>query len=211
MHTLTLEHIDETKDSTVSVLLLNGVHLCYILENGYREVKEMGKTRIPAGTYELFARQSGGFWGRYKERFGHDFVVGFKHIPNYKWVLFHVGNTVEDTDACPLTNTDYHMGDDGNYEGTESVKAYLEFHDILKELFNDGKVFIEIDRGVVPDVPVTEEPNEPTEGEEPTTEEPTTEEPRVKPPIPKAKDIGCGGLLVILLIASLFGAAIASL
>jgi len=205
MHTLTLQHIDETKDSTVSGLLLNGVHLCYILENGYREVKEMGKTRIPAGTYELFARQSGGFWGRYKERFGHDFVVGFKHIPNYKWVLFHVGNTVEDTDACPLTNTYYHMGDDGNYEGTESVKAYLEFHDILKELFNDGKVFIEIDRGEVPE-PQGEPPIV-----TPVNVTPITVPPVSRPPVPKAKDIGCGGLAVILLIASLFGAAIASL
>ena len=142
MNTLTLGQIDETPDSTVSGLMLKGTHLAYNIEDGQRDVKVKGETRIPAGTYELFARQSGGFWGRYKQRFGHDFVIGFKSVPGFKWILIHVGNDNLDTSGCLLACTDYHLGEDGNYEGTDSVRAYLDLHDIIGELFNDGKVFI---------------------------------------------------------------------
>ncbi len=199
MNTLTLKHIDETPNSTVSVLLLNGNHLCYILEDGHRDVKVKGQTRIPAGTYELFPRQSGGFWGRYTKRFGHDFVIGFKSVPNFKWILIHIGNSVLNTEGCLLCGKDYKKDISGNYVVTDSTDTYLMLYDLFAELFRDGPVFIEIDRGKVPDVPVVVEPPVIVTPDQP------------KPPIPKAKDIGCGGLAVILLIASLFGAAIASL
>ena len=204
MTTLTLKHIDETPNSTVSGLMLGDRHLCYIVEDGYREVKVRGQTRIPAGRYELFARESGGFWGRYKARFGHDFVIGFKNVPGFKWILLHIGNSVLDTDGCLLCGKDYRKDVAGNYVATDSTETYLMLYDLFTELFNDGQVFIEIDRGVVPDEPEVDEP-EVDEPEDPPVKPP------VKPPVPKAKEVGCSMLLAILLIASLAGAAIAVL
>ena len=203
MTTLTLQHIDETPNSTVSGLTLNGQHVCYIVEDGHRDVKVKGRTRIPAGTYELFPRQSGGFWGRYHTRWGHDFVIGFKSVPNFKWILIHIGNSVLDTDGCLLCGKDYKKDIAGNYVVTDSTETYLMLYDLFAEFFDDGPVFIEIDRGIVPEPPITEPPVT-SEPEEPVIVTPD----KPKPPIPKAKDIGCGGLAVILLIASLFGAAI---
>jgi hypothetical protein len=203
MNLLILQHIAETPDSTVSGLLLNGTHLCYIIEDGHREVKVKGETRIPAGTYELFPRESGGFWDRYKRRFGHDFVIGFRSVPGFKWILFHIGNNVGNTEGCLLCNAEYKKDADGNYMGVDSLNTYLALHDTFKELFNDGEVFIKIDRGVVPDV--VPGPSD----DEPVQDEPVGDEPVVADPDePTPKDIGCGGLAVILLIASLFGAAI---
>lgn len=197
MNTLTLQHIDETPNSTVSGLLLNGVHLAYIIEDGFREVKVKGETRIYAGTYELFPRKSGGFFERYSKRFNHDFVIGFKEVPQFTYILIHVGNDVLDSSGCLLACTDYHMGEDGNYEGTESAKAYKSLHAIVKELFNDGKVFIEIDRGIKPDVPVVVVPDDPVTVGEPADEPPNNNGCLVRP------------IVIIALIC--FGAAIASL
>jgi hypothetical protein len=52
MNTLSLKPVDETPDSTASPLLFEGNHLCYILEDGHREVKVRGETRIPARVSE---------------------------------------------------------------------------------------------------------------------------------------------------------------
>lgn len=172
MTNLTLRHIDETPDSTVSELLLNGVSICYILEDGFRAVKVKGETRIPAGRYELFARKSGGFWGRYKERFGHEFVIGFKSVPGFSWILFHLGNDISETQGCLLTGSEYYQPDD-NYRVAGSTDAYLSLHAMFSEWVKEGPVFIDIDRGgsVAPE----------DEGE---LNDPTTEpEPPIEPPI----------------------------
>ena len=44
--------------------------LCYTLEDEYREEKIMGETRIPAGTYRITLRKTGGFHGRYLTKYG---------------------------------------------------------------------------------------------------------------------------------------------
>lgn len=162
MTTLHLKHIDETPNSTVSELMLGERHLAYIIEDGYRPVKVPGETRLYARTYELFPRKEGGFFNRYKRSFGHEFVIGFKDAVEFDLVLIHIGNHIGDTRSCLLCNTEYYLDNEGNYRGAGSTDAYLMLYDLFAELFKDGKVFIEIDRGIVPDVPVIDEPEPPT-------------------------------------------------
>jgi hypothetical protein len=180
MTNLTLSHIDETPNSTVSELMLDGVSICYILEDGFRAVKVKGETRIPVGRYELFARQSGGFWGRYKERFGHDFVIGFKSVPGFTWILFHIGNTIENTGGCLLAGSEYYKPQD-DYQVLGSEDAYLKLHELFSEWTKEGPVFIDIGRGCFPEPGEPEEPAEPEEPTEP--EEPAEPNPPIEPPI----------------------------
>ena len=51
--------------------------LCYTLEDEYREEKIKGETRIPAGTYQVVLRKSGGFHNKYVKRYGEMHLVCF--------------------------------------------------------------------------------------------------------------------------------------
>jgi hypothetical protein len=196
MNTLSLKPVDETPDSTASSLLFEGKHLCYILEDGHREVKVRGETRIPAGRYELFPRLSGGFWGRYNRRFGHDFVIGFKEVPGFKWILIHIGNEVTETEGCLLTNTEIYLSSDGNYRGAGSTDAYLMLHQLLDGLFKKGPVFIDIERPgqTVADPPIVVTPEE--EPETPIAVDPEGQE-------PPSEKWAMGTIVVILIIIAL--------
>ena len=44
--------------------------LCYTLEDEHRDEKVMGETRVPAGTYRITLRTTGGFHGRYLKKYG---------------------------------------------------------------------------------------------------------------------------------------------
>ena len=101
--------ISSGKDST-SGLLFEVNHnkrtfLCYTLEDEQRDVKVWGETRIPAGTYKLKLRKEGGFHNRYLSRYGADFHKGMiwvQDVPGFEWILWHSGNTDENTAGCLL-------------------------------------------------------------------------------------------------------------
>jgi hypothetical protein len=101
--------VSSQKDSTSGLLfdVSNGkrTFLCYTLEDEQRDVKVWGETRIPAGTYKLGLRTEGGFHNRYLSRYGADFHKGMIHVldvPGFEWILWHSGNTDENTAGCLL-------------------------------------------------------------------------------------------------------------
>ena len=101
--------ISSQKDSTSGLLfeVNNGkrTFLCYTLEDEQRDVKVWGETRIPAGTYKLGLRTEGGFHNRYLSRYGADFHKGMiwvLDVPGFEWILWHSGNTDENTAGCLL-------------------------------------------------------------------------------------------------------------
>lgn len=92
-------------DVTLSRVYINGRFVCHGLEDEYRENKVPGETRIPAGTYDLTLRTVGGFHNRYLSMFGSRFHKGMlwvRNVPNFKWILLHIGNYDRDTDGCLL-------------------------------------------------------------------------------------------------------------
>lgn len=78
--------------------------LCYTLEDEKREVKVLGETRIPSGSYEIKLRKEGGFNSRYEKRFPkiHKGMLHVVDVSGFKWVLIHCGNTDEHTAGCLL-------------------------------------------------------------------------------------------------------------
>jgi hypothetical protein len=101
--------VSSQKDSTSGLLfeVNNGkrTFLCYTLEDEQRDVKVWGETRIPAGTYKLGLRTEGSFHNRYLSRYGADFHKGMiwvLDVPGFEWILWHSGNTDENTAGCLL-------------------------------------------------------------------------------------------------------------
>lgn len=101
--------VSSQKDSTSGLLFEvdNGkrTFLCYTLEDEQRDVKVWGETRIPAGIYKLGLRTEGGFHNRYLSKYGADFHKGMiwvLDVPGFEYILWHVGNTDENTAGCLL-------------------------------------------------------------------------------------------------------------
>lgn len=145
---LLIEHslISENETSTLSQIVVDGFK-CFALEDDADAIKQHGDTRIPAGLYEIERRTVGSFFEQYKRKFGHKYSIWIKDIPNYEYVLYHIGNTKKDTMGCPLLGTKYAGGGAVPFTVSESTKAYLQFYLKLDAAFASGKrVFTNITR-----------------------------------------------------------------
>ena len=99
--------ISSQSDSTNGILFdttKGRKFLAYTFEDEYRETKEKGETRIPAGTYKIKLRKEGGFHGRYTTKYGsmHKGMLHVQDVPGFDYILIHTGNTDEHTDGCLL-------------------------------------------------------------------------------------------------------------
>ena len=92
------------KESTLGLFLTDGVFSSYTLEDAFHVVKIPGETRIPNGRYKVVLRKEGGHHQRYSQKFP-DIHKGMLHIigvPNYTFILIHIGNDDDDTEGCLL-------------------------------------------------------------------------------------------------------------
>lgn len=145
---LHLQLIAETPDSTLSVLSQKGRFVCFVLEDGYREIKEPGRTRIPPGRYKVEYRKHGGFFEKHRSRWGHVFVPQLLDVPGFSDILIHSGNTVDDTRGCLLAGLGAEHGE--TFRVTNSVTAYLRIYDLFSGAYFRGEdVFIRISRELV--------------------------------------------------------------
>lgn len=134
---------------TLGLILINCQFEGYTLEDEHRNKKVHSETRIPAGTYELKFRKVGGFHNRYLNKFGADFHKGMlelQDVPNFKYILIHIGNTEDDTAGCLL------VGDTANYNVDQrgfvgaSTIAYKRIYPKIAAALEAGeKVFITIE------------------------------------------------------------------
>ena len=112
-----LHHIrwQQTKNSTRGYLIAQFSKIadalkfvCELLEDGPRLIKVRGLTRIDAQIYHVVPIQYGKFYDKYKAD-GDLFAIalmdakGVDTAGRHGNVRAHKGNTVEDTDGCPLT------------------------------------------------------------------------------------------------------------
>lgn len=87
--------------ATIGELTVDGVRICFSLEDEIREVdgqpvsewKIKGQTAIPAGRYRITLENS--------PRFGPD-TLTVHDVPGFVGVRMHAGNKHEDTEGCPL-------------------------------------------------------------------------------------------------------------
>ena len=128
-------------DATNGMIFLDGVFECFSLEDEYREQKIRGETCIPEGSYEVVLRKEGGFHQRYSSRYSfHKGMLWVKSVPNFEWILFHLGNTDENTAGCILvgdTQQDLDVSKDG-FIGS-SGNAYKKFYPKVAEVLENGE------------------------------------------------------------------------
>ncbi len=138
------------KRDTLGLLFIDCQFYCYTLEDEFRTIKKHAETRIPEGTYELRLRSEGGFHNRYLKKFGSEFHKGMlelQDVPNFTYVLIHIGNDEDDTAGCLLiadtVNNNTIEGKKGFIGG--STGCYQRVYPIIRdELLSCRKVFITI-------------------------------------------------------------------
>jgi hypothetical protein len=126
--------IAETKNSTLSQLRVDGQFFCFVLEDGYREIKEYGNTRIPDGTYVLKPRTEGSFYKKYNEKWGHKFVIHVTDVPKFEYILMHIGNYIRDTKGCSLVGDSPKLMYD-NFTVMDSAPAYMRLYAMIEPEF----------------------------------------------------------------------------
>ena len=128
--------------------------LCFTLEDEARVTKVMAETRIPEGTYELKLRTVGGYHERYVKKYGsfHKGMIHVQDVPNFKYILWHTGNTDEHTAGCLL------LGDTSQQNISKegfigaSTEAYKRIYPNIAEAILSGEKvtakYIDFDDGV---------------------------------------------------------------
>lgn len=141
---LEVSRFSSQKESTLGILYDVSVgrrFLCFTLEDEYRTKKVYGETRIPDGEYDLVLRTEGGFNKRYKQKFPnmHLGMLWVKDVPNFEYILIHIGNKDDDTAGCTL------VGDTSTQNITEegmvgsSTNAYKRIYPPIAKAIIDGK------------------------------------------------------------------------
>ncbi len=140
---LTVVRIKSDRDATLSTIFIDGRFQCFGLEDEYRENKVPGETRIPAGEYKITVRKVGGFHNRYSRKFPnhHQGMLWVRDVPNFEYILIHIGNTDDNTAGCLL------VGKNGNTSGEltvgNSTGAYKALYAKVIDAAIAGKLTIE--------------------------------------------------------------------
>ena len=116
--------------------------LCFTLEDEARDTKVKSETRIPEGIYELKLRTYGGFHERYIKKYGGKFHKGMIHVqdvPNFRYILWHTGNTDEHTAGCLLLGdtSQQNISKEGFIGG--STSAYKRVYPIIANALKKGE------------------------------------------------------------------------
>jgi len=133
------------KDSTNGLLfdITGGKRrfLCYTLEDEHRDEKVFGETRVPAGTYRITLRTTGGFHGRYLKKYGqmHKGMLWVRDVPGFEYILIHTGNTDEHTAGCLIVGDSQqaNFGDSDGFVGS-STQAYKRIYPMVAEVLEGG-------------------------------------------------------------------------
>ena len=135
------------KEATLGLMFIDGKFACYTLEDEFRTEKVYGETRIPAGTYEVKLRTVGGFNERYKAKFPdiHKGMLWLQDVPNFQYILIHIGNDDDDTAGCILVgNTSEENITKKGFIG-KSTPAYKRIYPLIAEAIEAGvEVTIEV-------------------------------------------------------------------
>lgn len=158
---LTVRRLKSEADWCLSTLeAQDGKKLCCGVEDEVRTVKLFGEMCIPAGRYPLGLRNSPRFSHEYYTRDGvtlitaaayklltvktgykeHD-TIWVQNIPGFQYVLFHWGNTDDDTDGCYIVGRSHAWI--GKQRGVETSRAtYITLYAKIAAQIRAGNKYI---------------------------------------------------------------------
>lgn len=136
---IVIDEIWTTPNSTASMLFVDNRPIGFIIEDGHRDNKVPGETRIPAGRYPVVKRTYGKFFDKYRKDFGHKYSIEVKDVPGFDDILIHIGNTIKDTRGCPLINRGVKQDATGDFAGIDSTSIYKLFYRLVDLAFERGE------------------------------------------------------------------------
>jgi hypothetical protein len=159
---IVVDRFASDNDSTVSRVMVDGIFICFGLEDEYREQKVPQETRIPSGTYRITLRKQGSHHSKYSVRFPnmHKGMLHIRDVPKFKWILIHCGNTDEDTAGCLLVGSQA-ITEPGDMKIINSTAAYKRFYSKVVGAAVEGSLsitFLDNDRSQS-DVETNADPN----------------------------------------------------
>ena len=134
-----IKRVAQGTNSSLGHLYIQGVFVCYLLEDKPRKEKLAGITAIPEGTYKLKLRKFGLTHQKYLDRYPslHKGMLEICGIPNFCDVLLHIGNVHQETEGCPLTGS-YWVKKNDDYLVRQSRRAYEYVYPLLLEELKKG-------------------------------------------------------------------------
>ena len=121
MKTLTIKRVASNQHGTFGVMIDNGVPFAVTLERPWKDNMRF-ESCIPAGAYTCQRKIS--------PQFGETFEI--VSVPGRDDVLFHKGNTMQDTEGCILIGEEF-----GRFRGQASImqsgRGFGEFMDKLQD------------------------------------------------------------------------------
>ena len=132
---IVLQRLSDNGTSTLGRLTADGLQ-CVTLEDTYRKDKVYGKTRIPAGRYEIKLRTAGRMHTKYIKKFSnHIGMMWLQDVPGFQFIYIHIGNSAKDSLGCILVGTTIENED----FISESTVAYVRLYAIVVEALERGE------------------------------------------------------------------------
>ena len=139
---LSIYRLNDNGQSTIGVLLIDGKFQGFTIEDEFRTIKIKGETRIPSGTYKVILRKEGGKHEHYKTKFPqmHKGMLWLQDIPNFQYVLIHIGNTDIDSEGCILIGDSavQNVTTRGSIAG--SADCYKRIYPIIASAIEKGEI-----------------------------------------------------------------------
>lgn len=140
--------VASTQDSTLSRLWIEKLAegqaidqrgLCWILEDGLRDVKIKGRTGIPAGRYRLKPTRSSKFYTQYSAdpALKFKYILTLEDVPDFSLIRVHAGVKIGDTDGCTLPGLASSMDAQNNFTVARSKEALKRIHTHLDWYFDE--------------------------------------------------------------------------
>ena len=131
----------KTDENTIGKLFIDDVEECYTLEDLPHVPKVYGKTRIPAGTYKITFRTEGITHKKYSKKFPdfHKGMLWIRDVPNFEYILIHIGNSSENTNGCIL------IGMAPSKDFRRLVNSTVAYTRLYKKLMNEKDIEITIE------------------------------------------------------------------
>jgi len=133
---LEVKRYNSQEDFTQGLLFIDGKFESHTIEDEQRTVKVWGETAIPNGTYEVKLRTEGKFHQNYSSKFKlfHKGMLHVTNVPNFEYILIHIGNDDDDSAGCLL------VGRGANHDSIiESTIAYESMYKKVIAAFDKGE------------------------------------------------------------------------
>jgi len=139
---LTLQRQPSYKSATFGSWSIDGEWFCHTLEDEIREIpgqpvsawKVHGKTAIPAGRYRITLE--------YSPKFGPD-TITVHDVDGFVGVRVHGGNTVADTEGCPLVGSMIDR-EACRISGAQAAGVLLALKARIRTGLNRGEVWLDV-------------------------------------------------------------------